>query len=73
MREIPAAKELLDKNAPADPHQSAARASHADSFPQGKPYFLGIVMVSTIWSSVSFRSEIAEMPLRWMRARDWFK
>ena len=34
------------------------------------PYALGMVMVSTIWLSVSRRSDTAGMPESWIRARD---
>ena len=35
--------------------------------------FFGMVMVSTIWLSVSRLSDTAEMPDSWIRARDWLR
>ena len=36
-------------------------------------YYLGMVMVRTIWLSVSRRSETAPMPESWIFARDWVR
>ena len=35
--------------------------------------YFGIVMVRTIWSSVSRRSEMAGIPEDWILARDWLR